>query len=96
MRRSKGRIPGEVFKEIFPHKLSRFQSSEQVYTRLKKMIVSGKFKEGKKLIQEEIAHAFSVSRTPVKVAYSRLEKDGLIIIKGRAGAFITRRFKKPR
>jgi len=82
------RITDEVFKEIFPKKLSRFQSSGQVYAQLKKMILSGKLKKGKKLAKEEIAHAFNVSSTSVTTAYSRLEKDGLIIIRDRGVSFV--------
>ena len=48
------RVSNEVLKEIFPKKLSRFQSSEQVYVQLKRMILSGKFKKGQRLLQEKI------------------------------------------
>jgi DNA-binding transcriptional regulator YhcF (GntR family) len=92
---SKNRIADEVFKEIFPKKLSRSQSSEQVYAQLKKMILSGKLKKGKKLAKEEIAHTFNVSRTPVTTAYSQLEKDGLIIIRGRGVSFVNNVLKNP-
>ncbi len=96
MRRSKARIPDEVLREVFPQKLNRSRFSEEVYTQLKKIMLSGKLEDGKKLTQGEIAHTFNVSMTPVNVAYSRLEKDGLITIRGKAGSFVTRRFKKPR
>ncbi|MGZ3569208.1 MAG: GntR family transcriptional regulator [Syntrophales bacterium] len=68
MRRSKDRIPDEVLEEIFPQKLSRFQSSEQVYAQLKKMILSGEFTGGKKLTQDEIAHTFKIAApvSPIK------------------------------
>jgi len=84
----KNGIPNEVLKEIFPKKLRRFQSSEEVYRQLKEMIVSGKLKKGQKIMQEEIAHAFNVSKAAVTKAYSRLEKEGLMMIKRRAGSFV--------
>jgi len=92
---SKNRITNEVLKEIFPKKLSKFQSSGQVYAQLKKMILSGKLKKGKKLAKGEIAHAFNVSSTSVATAYSRLEKDGLIIIGGRGVSFVNNVLKNP-
>jgi DNA-binding GntR family transcriptional regulator len=88
MRKSTNRIPGEVLKEIFPKKLSRFQSSDEVHDQLKKMILSGKLKKGQKLIQEDIAHTFNVSKAAVTSAYSRPEKKKLIIIQGDGGSFV--------
>jgi hypothetical protein len=41
MRVKRDRIPDKVLKEIFPKKLSRSQSSDEVYTQLKTMILSG-------------------------------------------------------
>jgi hypothetical protein len=75
MRRSKDRIPDEVLEEIFPKKLNRFRSSEQVYAQLKNMILSGKLKEGKELMQGEVRRTFNVTRTAVTVVYFRPEKD---------------------
>jgi DNA-binding GntR family transcriptional regulator len=87
-RSNRDRIPDEILKEIFPRKLSRYQSPDRVYTQLKKMILSGKLKKGKKLLREEIARNFNVSETVVAKAFSQLKKDRLIIIKGRTGSFI--------
>ena len=89
MSRSKrDRIPDEVLKEIFPKKLKRYGASEKVYSQLKKMILSGKLKKGKKLLREEIVRNFNVSETVVAKAFSQLKKDRLIIIKGKTGSFI--------
>jgi len=85
MKKSTDRIPDEVLKEIFPKKLKRSLASELVYTQLKKMILSGKLEKGQKLIQEDIAHTFNVSKGAVSIAYSRLKKEKLIIVKGKAG-----------
>lgn len=88
MKKSRDRILDEVLKEIFPKKLKRSLASELVYTQLKKMILSGKLKKGQKLIQEDIAHTFNVSKAAVSIAYSRLKKEKLMIIKGKAGSFV--------
>lgn len=88
MRKSRNRIPNEILKEIFPKKLRRFRSSDEVYAQLKKMILSGKLKKGQKLIQEEIAQDFNVSKMAVTIAFSRLKNEKLIIIKGGVGSFV--------
>jgi len=46
MRRSKDRIPDEVLKEIFPKKLKGGGVPEELYARLKKMILLWKLKKG--------------------------------------------------
>ena len=51
----KNRIPDKVLEEIFPKKLNRFQSSDEVYAQLKKMILSGKLKKGQRLRRDEFA-----------------------------------------
>ncbi len=82
------KIPDEVLKEIFPRGLNRSLASEWVYSRLKQMILSGKVKEGQRLVQEKIAQKFNVGRNAVGIAFSKLKKDGLIISKRGAGSFI--------
>lgn len=84
----KNRIPDDVLKEIFPKKLSRSQSSDQVYTQLKKMVLSGKLKKGEKLTYERIVHDFNVSRDIAHSVISRLKKDGVVISKRRIGSFV--------
>jgi hypothetical protein len=74
MRVKRDRIPNEVLKEIFPKKLSRFQSSAEVYTQLKTMILSGKLKKGERLTQGEIVQRFNLNWAAVGVAFSRLKK----------------------
>jgi DNA-binding GntR family transcriptional regulator len=89
MNRSKrNRIPDEVLKEIFPKKLSRSQTSDEVYTQLKTMILSGKLKKGERLTQGEIVQRFNLNWAAVGVAFSRLKKEKLIITKRRIGSFI--------
>ena len=88
MRKSKSGIPDEVLKEIFPKKLKRTLASERVYNELKQMILSGKLREGKRLFREKIAQDFNVSETIVARAFSRLKKDGLVIIRGGVGSFV--------
>jgi DNA-binding GntR family transcriptional regulator len=53
--RFRDRIPDEVLKEIFPKKLNRSLSTEQIYIHLKQTIISGKLKKGQRLLQEKVA-----------------------------------------
>ena len=87
--RMKHKIPEEVLREIFQRKIKRRDLNGEIYNKLKKMILSGKFKKGERLIQEELAHGFDVSRTVVLNAFAQLEKDKLIVRKYREGAFVS-------
>jgi len=88
IRRSKDRIPDEVLKEIFPKRLKWGGVPEQLYTDLKKMILSRKLKKGQRLIQEEVSQRFNLNKVAVFVAFSRLRKDKLIISKRGVGSFV--------
>jgi DNA-binding GntR family transcriptional regulator len=89
MKQSTDRIPDKVLKEIFPKKLNRREAPEELYTHLKKMILSGKLKKGQKLTYDGIALDFNASRGIVHKVISRLKKDRLIISKWRKGSFVT-------
>jgi len=91
MRKHRDRIPDEVLKEIFPEKLKRHEAPEELYTHLKKMILSGKLKKGQKLTHDGIAQDFNVSRAIVQKVISQLKEDGLIISKWRKGSFVSQR-----
>jgi DNA-binding GntR family transcriptional regulator len=84
----KNRIPDGVLKEIFPKKHKQSFAPEWVYSELKQMILSGKFRKGQKLLQDKIAKTFNVNKLAVSIAFSRLRKDGLVIIKNRVGTFV--------
>jgi DNA-binding GntR family transcriptional regulator len=88
IKESRDRIPDRVLREIFPKRFNRSLVSKRVYSHLKQMILSGKVKKGKRLIQEKIAQKFSVSRMTVGIAFSKLKKDGLITSKRGVGSFI--------
>lgn len=62
--------------------------SEEVYDQLKKMILSGKFKKGQRLIEEKLARRLNVSRNPVQTALLRLRKENLVIWKYKKGTFV--------
>ena len=78
-RKAKDRIPDELLKEIFPKKLARGLSAGQIYSHLKKVIISGKLKKGQKLLKERPAQDFRARGVTVGIAFSQLKKDGLIL-----------------
>ena len=82
------RIPDEVLREIFPKKLNRREAPEDLYTHLRRMILSGKLKKGQKLTYDGIALDFNLSRGIVHKVISQLKKDRLIISKWRTGLFV--------
>ena len=87
----------DVFHTIFENtlvhegsmgKLDYEDLSVKVYRVLKEMILKGELKSGQKLQQEKIAEQLGVSRTPLLTAFSKLEREMLIEIKPRRGAFV--------
>ncbi len=62
--------------------------SQQVYRMLKHMILVGELKTGEKLRQDELAARLGVSRTPLLSAFSKLEKEMLVELIPRRGAFV--------
>ncbi len=53
-------------------------ASELAYERLRKAIIDGEFEPGKRLTELGIAALFGISRTPIREAFFRLERDGLV------------------
>ena len=85
----KNKISDQVLNDIFPNRVKRAKLSEEVYDQLKKMILSGKFKKGQRLVEEKLAHRLNVSRNPVQIALLRLRKEKLLIWKYKKGTFVT-------
>lgn len=52
---------------------------DQIYQILKEEIISGKLKSGEKLVEQNIATRFNVSRSPVREAIKQLTGDGLVV-----------------
>lgn len=66
---------------------------EEVYESLKKSILHGKLKAGQRLIEEQLAHQVGISRTPVREAFHKLERDDLVTRLPKGG-FAVREFTK--
>ncbi|HYD57624.1 MAG TPA: GntR family transcriptional regulator [Burkholderiales bacterium] len=59
--------------------------SDAVYQDLLERILSGVYKPGEVLRQEELAARYLVSRVPVREAMSRLASDGVLVFRPRRG-----------
>lgn len=66
---------------------------ELVYESLKKSILHGKVKAGQRLIEETLAFQVGISRTPVREAFYKLERDDLVSRLPKGG-FAVREFTK--
>jgi DNA-binding GntR family transcriptional regulator len=60
---------------------------DDTYTRLRELILN-EYSPGQALSEQELANLIGVSRTPIREALFRLEKDGLITIVPRRGPFV--------
>ena len=62
--------------------------AEKAYARLKEMIVANRLSPGDRLVDRRLADSLRMSRTPVRAALSKLERDGLITAKPGLGYFV--------
>ena len=51
---------------------------EHVYERLKEAIVNGEMEAGSRIIENQIADAMRISRTPVREAIHKLDRTGFL------------------
>jgi len=63
--------------------------SQSIYRYLESMIISGKMEPGKRMVPDEIADTLKVSKSPVREALLRLEKEGLVENMPRVGFFVS-------
>ncbi len=66
---------------------------EDVYQSLRKSILHGKLKAGQRLIEEQLADQAGISRTPVREAFHKLERDELVTRLPKGG-FAVREFTR--
>ena len=61
---------------------------EAVYLTLRKQILSGGFKPGEHLTEIRLGKLLGTSRTPIREAIRKLEKEGLVTIHRGSGATV--------
>ena len=62
---------------------------ELVYEELRVLIMTGQIKPGTRMMEIELAETMGVSRTPIREAIRQLEKDKLVTIEPRRGAYVS-------
>ena len=62
---------------------------ELVYEELRNLILSGEIKPGTRMMEIELADSMGVSRTPIREAIRKLEKEGLVTIKPKKRTYIS-------
>jgi DNA-binding GntR family transcriptional regulator len=62
---------------------------EIVYEELRDLILKGEIKPGTRMMEIELAEDMGVSRTPIREAIRKLEKEGLVTIEPRRGAYVS-------
>ena len=68
--------------------LTRHTTQESVLDHLRDMILSRQLKPGDRLVQEDLAEEFGVSRTPVREALHTLASEGLVSLSAYKGAAV--------
>jgi DNA-binding GntR family transcriptional regulator len=63
-------------------------AEEDAYLKIKRAIMLKRLQPGQQLTEEWIGKNLNMSRTPVRGAFKKLEKEGLITILPRRGAFV--------
>ena len=63
---------------------------EIVYEELKRQILVGEIAPGTRMMEVELAEEMGVSRTPIREAIRKLEKEGLVTIEPRRGRTLLR------
>lgn len=61
---------------------------DELYSVLRKRILSEYYFAGQKLSENVLAREFSCSRTPIRESFKRLEQDGLIVVKPKSGSYV--------
>ena len=61
---------------------------DQIYEKIRNMIISGKLKPGDPINEIAIAEALGVSRTPVREAVKRISDEGLVRVLAQTGTFV--------
>lgn len=77
-------VPAPIPQPVKPKLLSEF-----AYEELRRLILANHFVPGELLVEEKLATQLQVSRTPLRAALARLEKDGLVSITAHKGCVVT-------
>ncbi|MEX0810553.1 MAG: GntR family transcriptional regulator [Dongiaceae bacterium] len=62
--------------------------AQELARALEDEIISGRLAPETRLVEEEVAQAYGISRSPVREALRRLEQDGLVLREARRGIWV--------
>jgi DNA-binding GntR family transcriptional regulator len=62
--------------------------ADAVYVDLRRALVAGEFDPGEPLTEADLCQRFKVSRTPIREALAKLERDHLVRVIPKKGAFV--------
>ena len=68
--------------------------TDLTYNTIKQHILDGHFAENEKLTEASLSEQLGISRSPIREALNSLEKEGLIHIEPRKGAYLKQFFRK--
>jgi DNA-binding GntR family transcriptional regulator len=74
--------------QVRPVRVTSIRLIEEVHDRIRELIVTGRLAPDERLNQVKLADALGVSRTPVREALLRLEREGLVYTRGGHGMFV--------
>lgn len=69
-------------------RVSRQFLRDNIYTELRRAIISGELEPGERLRTDEIIERFGGSRFPVRDALSRLSAEGYVVVKPKSGTTV--------
>jgi len=76
-------------KEYFEDLGNYLSLKDRAYQNIKFQIIRGNLRPGKRLLEEELAKAMSISRAPIREAFNKLEKEGFVTTIPRKGAAVS-------
>ena len=67
----------------------RVSLGEHIFSHLRKAILKGEISPGKRMVENRLAKDLGISRTPVREAFHKLEREGLIKLTPQGGYIVT-------
>jgi len=86
------RAPRTALPETLP--IEHASLDDKIYTRLKAMVLARQLRPGQRILQERLARALGVSRTPLVNALKRLAQERVVEWVSRRGIYVKRFTKR--
>lgn len=93
LKKTKGKEPAETANvveiDFSRHVDRKLPAADQIYQGLREAIISGNFRPNEAISENRVCGMFNVSRSPVRIALTRLAEDKLIDIFPQRGSFVS-------